>query len=148
MYVLRVLQANCLFKSTWNVRTRRNEHFQPYHSYFQLCFEVRTYVCKNRWTPTIAEELCCQWETGKIQDPHAVAFLLTPDGMVVGHVPRKMNNFCSIYKGDLVKCNRREYPCITFLHLLFNSWNIPWMKRRYSLNVSSVPTVSSSFLSG
>ena len=56
---------------------------------------VRGYhIYQDRQVPVIIieEGLFCQSERGNIEDPYAVAIL--NDGIVVGHVPRKINTMC------------------------------------------------------
>ena len=56
---------------------------------------VRGYhIYQDRRVPVIIieERLFCQNERGNIEDPYAVAIL--NDGIVVGHVPRKINTMC------------------------------------------------------
>ena len=58
----------------------------------------------NRWILIIEEELFCQCEPSKIEDPHAVAIL--KDGLSVGHVVRKISTMCSMFlrKRGLMNC--------------------------------------------
>ena len=49
----------------------------------------------NVWSSVLDEELPCQRETGNISDPFAVSVL--KDGVIVGHVPRKISSICSLF---------------------------------------------------
>lgn len=53
------------------------------------------HVYKSIWTPCIDEILSCTRETSNTHDPFAVA--VTKDGIVVGHVPRRISAICSLF---------------------------------------------------
>ena len=76
----------------------------------ELC--VRGYhLYKDIWEAAIGEELQCERETRNTKDRYAVA--VKKDGMVVGHLPRKISHLCSIFlrRGNIVCCvsGRRRY---------------------------------------
>lgn len=57
---------------------------------------IRGYhVYRNVWSSVLDEELPCQRETGNISDPFAVSVL--KDGVIVGHVPRKISSICLLF---------------------------------------------------
>ena len=57
---------------------------------------IRGYhVYKDIWNSVLDEELPCQRETGNTSDPFAVGVL--KDGVIVGHVPRKISSICSLF---------------------------------------------------
>ena len=49
------------------------------------------HIYKQIWTPNIGEVIRVDKEPGNVHDKHAVA-LLTPDGVVIGHVPRELSS--------------------------------------------------------
>lgn len=71
----------------------------------ELC--VRGYI----WEAAIGEELQCERETRNTKDRYAVA--VKKDGMVVGHLPKKISHLCSIFlqRGNIVCCvsGRQRY---------------------------------------
>ena len=54
-------------------------------------YHVYRYICSS----VLDIELPCQRETGNISDPFAVSML--KDGVIVGHVPRKISSICSLF---------------------------------------------------
>ena len=57
---------------------------------------IRGYhIYRDIWSAVFDEELPCQRETGNISDPFAVGVL--KDGVIVGHVPRKISSICSLF---------------------------------------------------
>lgn len=67
-------------------------------SFLNITSCVRGYhVYRDRWTPTLNEDLTCLRERGNIEDPHAVAVLKYD--IVVGHVPRRISTMCSMFLG-------------------------------------------------
>ena len=88
---------------------------------------VRGYhVYKDIWAASIREHLLCRRETTNLADRFSVAVM--KDETIVGHIPRKISNVCSIFKrkGGSILClttgSRRfssdlpqgglEIPCI------------------------------------
>ena len=88
---------------------------------------VRGYhAYKDIWTAVYGEELPCEREAGNRVDAFGVAVM--KDGMVVGHIPRKISSICSLYlrRGGLIICRvtgsrrysedliqgRLEIPCV------------------------------------
>ena len=68
--------------------------------YDRLSFTVEAmirgyHVYKNIWSSVLDEELPCQKETGNTSDPFAVGVL--KDGVIVGHVARKISSICSLF---------------------------------------------------
>ena len=74
---------------------------------------VRGYhVYQDVWEVNIGEILPCTREIGNRHDPYAVA--VWKDGIVVGHVPRKISCICSVFirRGGEIHCtvtNSRRY---------------------------------------
>ena len=84
------------------------------------------HVYKDIWTASVGEHLPCRRETTNLADRFAVAVIKGEN--VVGHIPRKLSNVCSIFvrKGGSILClttgSRRfssdlpqgglEIPCI------------------------------------
>ena len=57
---------------------------------------VRGYhVYKATWSASVGEILFCQREERNVEDPFAVS--IVRNGVIVGHVPRKISCVCSIY---------------------------------------------------
>ena len=66
-------------------------------SSFTVDAMIRGYhVYKDIWSSVLDEELPCQRENGNISDPFAVGVL--KDGVLVGHVPRKISSVCSLFR--------------------------------------------------
>lgn len=62
---------------------------------FTIAAMVRGYhIYRDIWQATVNEELACQREIGNAADPFAVAIIKS--GVIVGHVPRRIN-MLSIY---------------------------------------------------
>lgn len=92
----------------------RNSCVRGYHFY------------KNIWDAVIGEEIQCERELDNESDRYAVA--VKKDGTIIGHLPRKISQICSIFlrRGNSVTCrvigHRRysadlpqgglEIPCI------------------------------------
>ena len=74
---------------------------------------VRGYhVYKDVWDAAIGEELDCQRETCNSKDRYAVAVL--SDGIIVGHLPRKISRSYSLFirRGGSIVCRvtgKRRY---------------------------------------
>ena len=63
------------------------------------------YVYKDIWEAVLDEEVPCQKELGNLADPFAVAVIR--DGVVVGHVPKKISSVCSLFlqrNGSITCC--------------------------------------------
>ena len=67
---------------------------------------IRGYhVYKDIWEAVLDEELPSQKELGNLADPFAVAVIR--DGVVVGHVPKKISSVCSLFlqrNGSITCC--------------------------------------------
>lgn len=66
---------------------------------------VRGYhVYHSIWDATVGEELLCEREPTNERDRYAVAVI--KDGVVIGHLPRKISRICSLFlrRGGSVIC--------------------------------------------
>ena len=64
----------------------------------RFCYESAVqghHISKDIWIPTEGEMLSCIREATNRFDPFAVA--VKKDGVVVGHVPRKIAAICSLF---------------------------------------------------
>ena len=69
---------------------------------------IRGYhVYKDIWEAVLDEELPCQKELGNLVDPFAVAVIR--DGVVVGHVPKKISSVCALF----LQRNRSITCCVS-----------------------------------
>ena len=72
-------------------------------------FVVTIYVYKEIWSNPVHEEwLVCEYEIGNWHDPLSVVMkkLMEGNSTVVGHVPRRISPFCSIFikRGGSIMC--------------------------------------------
>ena len=80
---------------------------------FQLPSCIRGYhVYKDLWNPLLRDQLHCQRERSNDKDRYAIA--VVDDGVVVGHLPRKISLVCSLFikRGGTIMCevtDRRRY---------------------------------------
>ena len=70
------------------------------------------HVYKEIWTAVIGETLSCTREPDNANDRYAVAVL--KDGMIIGHLPRKISKVCSLFlrRGGSITCSvtgRKRY---------------------------------------
>ena len=74
---------------------------------------VRGYhVYKEIWEAAVGEILVCEREPRNAADRYAVA--VKKDGMIIGHLPRKVSRVCSLFlrRGGIIHCKvtgRRRY---------------------------------------
>jgi len=74
---------------------------------FEILFEscVRGFhVYQDVWTPLLGELLSCTRELGNAHDIFAVR--VTKEGVIVGHVPKKISSTCSLFisTGGVISC--------------------------------------------
>lgn len=88
---------------------------------------VRGYhVYKDVWTSSVGEHLPCRRETTNLADRFAVAVM--KGATVVGHIPRKISNVCSIFislsfasqqdRGDLQIFRKEALKFLVFSFLI------------------------------
>ena len=53
------------------------------------------HVYQAMWVAVVGEELACEREPTNASDRYAVAVL--KDGVIIGHLPRKVSKICSLY---------------------------------------------------
>ena len=66
---------------------------------------VRGYhVYRTIWDAAIGEDLMCEREPSNEHDRYAVA--IKKDGVVIGHLPRKISRSCSLFlrRGSSIAC--------------------------------------------
>ena len=66
---------------------------------------VRGYhVYRTIWDAAIGEDLVCEREPSNEQDKYAVA--IKKDGVIIGHLPRKISHSCSLFlrRGSSISC--------------------------------------------
>ena len=113
------------------VRAAVHHHVQAYakhlstaqdelHCHFQLHSRV-----PHKWTPVNNEELCCQCESGNIQDLHTIAIL--KDGVVVVHVRAFNFRFWSLENERTGSLAGQNKPAIQYPSKLVGPMPcIPW----------------------
>lgn len=72
---------------------------------FERACCVRGYhVYRHIWEAAVGEELVCQRETANLSDHYAVA--VVKDGVIVGHLPKKISRLCSLFirRGGAISC--------------------------------------------
>lgn len=68
------------------------------------CCVRRHHICQAIWEAAVGEVLTCETESGNAKDRYAVA--VEKDGMIIGHLPRKVLRVGSLFlrRGVTIRC--------------------------------------------